>query len=158
MDIRYSTGKEPFKRMDTEELRKEFLIQGIFKADDVSAVYSHVDRIVTLGCMGDTSGTGVAFTRDPSTGENRFYGEFLMNAQGEDVVAGIRTPKSIDTLKAINPKVYDELAAIRQKLEKHYHDMVAGLGYRYLADGVRDDFSMSSIGSIWMFAHSSVQI
>ncbi|MFA6734206.1 MAG: 5-dehydro-4-deoxy-D-glucuronate isomerase, partial [Sphaerochaetaceae bacterium] len=51
MDIRYSTGKEPFSRMNTEELRKEFLIQNIFKADDVSGVYSHVDRIVTLGCM-----------------------------------------------------------------------------------------------------------
>lgn len=51
MDIRYSTGKEPFSRMNTEEIRKEFLIQNIFEADDVSAVYSHVDRIVTLGCM-----------------------------------------------------------------------------------------------------------
>lgn len=78
---------------------------------------------MVFGNMGDTSGTGVAFTRDPSTGENRFYGEFLMNAQGEDVVAGIRTPKPIETLKAINPKVYDELVSIRSKLENHYHDM-----------------------------------
>ncbi|MCI2045402.1 MAG: pyruvate, phosphate dikinase [Sphaerochaeta sp.] len=78
---------------------------------------------MVFGNMGDTSGTGVAFTRDPSTGENRFYGEFLMNAQGEDVVAGIRTPQPIETLKAINPEVYDELVGIRSKLEKHYHDM-----------------------------------
>jgi pyruvate,orthophosphate dikinase len=78
---------------------------------------------MVFGNMGETSGTGVAFTRDPSTGENRFYGEYLMNAQGEDVVAGIRTPQSIETLRAVNPKVYDELVAIRTKLEKHYHDM-----------------------------------
>ncbi|MFA7118356.1 MAG: pyruvate, phosphate dikinase [Sphaerochaetaceae bacterium] len=78
---------------------------------------------MVFGNMGETSGTGVAFTRDPSTGENRFYGEYLMNAQGEDVVAGIRTPQSIETLRAVNVKVYDELADIRLKLEKHYRDM-----------------------------------
>ncbi len=78
---------------------------------------------MVFGNMGDTSGTGVAFTRDPSSGENRFFGEFLMNAQGEDVVAGIRTPQSIETLAKINPEVYKQLCDIRQTLEKHYHDM-----------------------------------
>jgi pyruvate,orthophosphate dikinase len=78
---------------------------------------------MVFGNMGDTSGTGVAFTRDPSTGENIFYGEYLMNAQGEDVVAGIRTPKTIDTLKKVNPDVYQQLVDIREKLEAHYKDM-----------------------------------
>lgn len=78
---------------------------------------------MVFGNMGDTSGTGVAFTRDPSTGENQFYGEYLMNAQGEDVVAGIRTPQTIETLRAVNPEVYDQLVGIRSILEKHYHDM-----------------------------------
>lgn len=78
---------------------------------------------MVFGNMGSTSGTGVAFTRDPSTGENRFYGEYLMNAQGEDVVAGIRTPQTIDTLYKVNKKVYDQLVGIRDLLEKHYKDM-----------------------------------
>ncbi|MDD3902669.1 MAG: pyruvate, phosphate dikinase [Sphaerochaeta sp.] len=78
---------------------------------------------MVFGNMGDSSGTGVAFTRDPSSGENQFYGEYLMNAQGEDVVAGIRTPKTIDTLKAVNPDVYQQLIDIRSILETHYHDM-----------------------------------
>lgn len=69
------------------------------------------------------SGTGVAFTRNPSTGENKVFGEYLINAQGEDVVAGIRTPKHIDTLKQIMPKVYDEFINICKKLEQHYKDM-----------------------------------
>ena len=80
-------------------------------------------QAMVFGNMGDTSGTGVAFTRDPSTGENMFYGEYLMNAQGEDVVAGIRTPLTIDTLKDVNEEVYNELVAIRSKLELHYKDM-----------------------------------
>ncbi|AEV28394.1 pyruvate, phosphate dikinase [Sphaerochaeta pleomorpha str. Grapes] len=80
-------------------------------------------QCMVFGNMGDTSGTGVAFTRDPSSGENRFYGEYLMNAQGEDVVAGIRTPQSIETLKAVNLDVYEQLVSIRSILEKHYHDM-----------------------------------
>ncbi|MCF0237561.1 MAG: pyruvate, phosphate dikinase, partial [Sphaerochaetaceae bacterium] len=78
---------------------------------------------MVFGNMGETSGTGVAFTRDPSTGDNHFYGEYLMNAQGEDVVAGIRTPQSIETLCAVNPEVYKQLCGIRETLEKHYHDM-----------------------------------
>jgi pyruvate,orthophosphate dikinase len=78
---------------------------------------------MVYGNMGDTSGTGVAFTRDPSTGENKFYGEYLMNAQGEDVVAGIRTPQPIETLNEIMPEAYKELVEIRSKLEQHYKDM-----------------------------------
>ena len=78
---------------------------------------------MVFGNMGDDSGTGVAFTRNPSTGENKLYGEFLMNAQGEDVVAGIRTPETIDHLKDIMPEVYDQFANIAQSLEKHYRDM-----------------------------------
>ena len=78
---------------------------------------------MVFGNMGETSGTGVAFTRDPSTGENMFYGEYLMNAQGEDVVAGIRTPQTIDTLKEVNEGVYNQLVGIRSTLEDHYKDM-----------------------------------
>ena len=78
---------------------------------------------MVFGNMGDTSGTGVAFTRDPATGENTFYGEFLMNAQGEDVVAGIRTPLPISKLAKINKPVYEQLLNIRSILEKHYKDM-----------------------------------
>jgi pyruvate,orthophosphate dikinase len=80
-------------------------------------------QTMVFGNMGDDSGTGVAFTRNPSTGENKFYGEYLMNAQGEDVVAGIRTPKPISELKKSDPKVYKQLVGIRGKLEKHYKDM-----------------------------------
>ncbi|RXE57890.1 pyruvate, phosphate dikinase [Acetivibrio mesophilus] len=78
---------------------------------------------MVYGNMGNDSGTGVAFTRNPSTGEKKLYGEFLMNAQGEDVVAGIRTPQSIDQLKEIMPEVYDQFVSIAQKLEDHYRDM-----------------------------------
>ncbi len=78
---------------------------------------------MVFGNMGDSSGTGVAFTRNPSTGENLFYGEYLMNAQGEDVVAGIRTPLTIDTLAKQNPEVYKQLMEIRTILEGHYKDM-----------------------------------
>ncbi len=78
---------------------------------------------MVFGNMGDTSGTGVAFTRNPSTGENKLYGEFLMNAQGEDVVAGVRTPHTIDKLHEIMPEVYDAFVAICDKLETHYRDM-----------------------------------
>ncbi len=80
-------------------------------------------QLMVYGNMGDTSGTGVAFTRDPSTGENAFYGEYLMNAQGEDVVAGIRTPEPISHLADVDKASYDKLVAIRSKLEKHYTDM-----------------------------------
>lgn len=78
---------------------------------------------MVFGNFGDDSGTGVCFSRDPSTGEKVFYGEYLMNAQGEDVVAGIRTPEKLDSLKKSMPKVYAELAAVKDKLEKHFRDM-----------------------------------
>lgn len=78
---------------------------------------------MVFGNKGNTSGTGVAFTRNPSTGEKKLYGEFLMNAQGEDVVAGVRTPNTIDHLKEINESVYNQFAEIANKLEKHYRDM-----------------------------------
>ncbi|NLU31426.1 MAG: pyruvate, phosphate dikinase [Clostridiaceae bacterium] len=78
---------------------------------------------MVFGNMGNDSGTGVAFTRNPATGEKKLYGEYLMNAQGEDVVAGIRTPQSIDKLNETNPEVYRQFAEIAEKLEKHYRDM-----------------------------------
>lgn len=78
---------------------------------------------MVFGNMGEDSGTGVAFTRNPNTGEKKYYGEFLTNAQGEDVVAGIRTPKSLDELKSINPKTYNQLLEVMDKLEKHFRDM-----------------------------------
>ena len=80
-------------------------------------------QVMVFGNMGGSSGTGVAFSRNPSTGANQFYGEFLMNAQGEDVVAGIRTPLPISELRNINPEAYNELVDIGLKLEKHYRDM-----------------------------------
>jgi len=92
---------------------------------DESKVFGTAINIQSMvfGNLGLDSGTGVAFTRNPSTGENKSYGEYLMNAQGEDVVAGIRTPKTLESLKEDNEVVYQELIAIFDKLENHYHDM-----------------------------------
>ncbi len=78
---------------------------------------------MVFGNMGNDSGTGVAFTRDPSTGEEHLYGEYLLNAQGEDVVAGIRTPSKIERLQQELPHVYDQFQEIARRLEQHYHDM-----------------------------------
>ena len=78
---------------------------------------------MVFGNMGNTSGTGVAFTRDPSTGEKKLYGEYLINAQGEDVVAGIRTPQKIETLQQVMPDVYEQFVNIAHTLENHYRDM-----------------------------------
>ena len=80
-------------------------------------------QMMVFGNMGNDCGTGVAFTRNPSTGENKLYGEFLMNAQGEDVVAGIRTPQKIDQLKKVAPEAYDDFVAITKNLETHYRNM-----------------------------------
>ncbi|MEX2104066.1 MAG: PEP/pyruvate-binding domain-containing protein, partial [Bacilli bacterium] len=80
-------------------------------------------QIMVFGNMGDDSGTGVAFTRNPSTGEKQLYGEYLMNAQGEDVVAGIRTPKPISTLADLMPEVFHQFQLICNKLETHYKEM-----------------------------------
>lgn len=92
---------------------------------DEKLVYGTAVNVQSMvfGNMGDDCGTGVAFTRNPSTGENLPYGEYLMNAQGEDVVAGIRTPKELRSLEVDNDKVYAELMAIFKKLENHYRDM-----------------------------------
>jgi len=100
-----------------------------------AVTYRRVERITGLlgtavnvvqmvfGNRGENSGTGVCFTRDPSTGEKTFYGDFLINAQGEDVVAGIRTPMHLDKMAKLMPKVYKQLERARQLLEKHYRDM-----------------------------------
>ncbi len=102
---------------------------------DKAVSYRRIERIAGLkgtavnvqamvfGNMGDGSGTGVAFTRDPNTGEDTFYGDYLINAQGEDVVAGIRTPEPISRLGSEMPKVYQQLMDIRRKLEGHYKEM-----------------------------------
>ncbi|TWT38276.1 Pyruvate, phosphate dikinase [Posidoniimonas corsicana] len=123
----------------------ELAIEAVFKSwdSDKAISYRRIEGITGLkgtavnvqsmvfGNMGDDSGTGVAFTRNPSTGENKFYGEFLVNAQGEDVVAGIRTPQPVKDMpkwkapndKTIGKKVHAELMAIKEKLEKHYKDV-----------------------------------
>jgi pyruvate,orthophosphate dikinase len=80
-------------------------------------------QAMVFGNMGETSGSGVAFTRDPATGEKVFYGEFLMNAQGEDVVAGVRTPNPVAKLKDVMPKAFAELELVRKKLETHFRDV-----------------------------------
>ncbi len=78
---------------------------------------------MVFGNMGDTSGTGVAFTRNPSTGEKQIYGEYLINAQGEDVVAGVRTPQPITKLAEDLPECYEQFMSIAHTLEEHYRDM-----------------------------------
>jgi pyruvate,orthophosphate dikinase len=102
---------------------------------DKAVTYRRVEKITGLlgtavnvvqmvfGNAGDNSGTGVCFTRDPSTGEKTFFGDFLINAQGEDVVAGIRTPLHLKEMAKLMPKVYKQLEGVREKLEKHYRDM-----------------------------------
>jgi pyruvate,orthophosphate dikinase len=122
--------QNPFKQL-------ELAIEAVFKSwnADRAIAYRRLSNITGLngtavnvqamvfGNMGDDSGTGVAFTRNPSTGENKFYGEFLINAQGEDVVAGIRTPKPVDEMPKWNKKVYAQLLQIKNKLERHYREM-----------------------------------
>lgn len=90
--------------------------------DDSMGTAVNVQSMV-FGNMGDSSGTGVAFSRNPATGENKLFGEYLINAQGEDVVAGVRTPEEISSLKASMPEVYKEFADTAKKLENHYHDL-----------------------------------
>ena len=95
------------------------------KINDITGLRGTAVNVQSMvfGNQGDTSGTGVCFTRDPSTGENVFYGEYLMNAQGEDVVAGIRTPKELEGLAGDLPDAYEQLVDVRAVLEKHYADM-----------------------------------
>ena len=128
------TGKE-FPQDPKEQLK--YAINAVFGSwDNQRAVtYRRLNKIpgdwgtavsvqaMAYGNMGENSGTGVAFTRDPGTGEKRFYGEYLINAQGEDVVAGVRTPVPISELKKQMPKIYAELEKIYKRLEKHYRDM-----------------------------------
>jgi pyruvate,orthophosphate dikinase len=131
--------KDKIKEDFPQDSRKQLWasITAVFGSwnNDRAIVYRRLNNIVGLkgtavtilpmvfGNMGDTSATGVAFTRNPSTGENKFYGEFLPNAQGEDVVAGIRTPKPLEELGAILPEAYKELCKVRETLEKHFKDM-----------------------------------
>ncbi|MGL5978729.1 MAG: pyruvate, phosphate dikinase [Erysipelotrichaceae bacterium] len=131
-----------FKKMEEEfpqDPKKQLLkaIEAVFKSwNNARAIYyrrmhdipsdwgTAVNiQMMVFGNMGETSGTGVAFTRNPSTGENKLYGEFLMNAQGEDVVAGIRTPQTIEQLEQVMPQVYQQFKTITQTLEQHYQDM-----------------------------------
>lgn len=127
----HSFPADPWKQL-------EGAIEAVFRSwqNDRAIVYRRTEKIpdeigtavnvqsMVFGNLGDDCGTGVAFTRDPSTGEDILYGEFLMNAQGEDVVAGIRTPVPISQLKEINPEIYDEFDKIGRSLEKHYKDMM----------------------------------
>ncbi len=108
-----------FKSWDNHRAKVYRRTQGI--PDDLGTAVNV--QTMVFGNKGDTSGTGVAFTRDPSTGENFFYGEFLMNAQGEDVVAGVRHPRPLEELGDVMPEALKQLYDIRETLEKHYRDM-----------------------------------
>ncbi len=101
---------------------RAILYRKINEIDDSMGTAVNVQTMV-FGNMGDSSGTGVAFSRNPATGENKLFGEYLMNAQGEDVVAGVRTPKEINTLQDMMPEVYEEFANTARTLEEHYKDM-----------------------------------
>jgi pyruvate,orthophosphate dikinase len=126
---------EEFPQDPWEQLRGAVnAVFGSWNAEK-AVTYRRVERIqglkgtgvnvvqMVFGNMGDDSGTGVCFTRDPNTGENTFYGDYLVNAQGEDVVAGIRTPVRLSELERAQPGVYKQLCRVRTLLEKHYHDM-----------------------------------
>lgn len=126
---------EPFPQDPVEQLK--LAIAAVFKSwnNDRAILYRKMNDIpdslgtavnvqtMVFGNMGDTSGTGVAFSRNPATGENDIFGEYLINAQGEDVVAGIRTPEEISTLKEKMPQVYEEFVRTARLLEDHYADM-----------------------------------
>ncbi len=132
--IKKETGKE-FPQDPYEQLR--MAVDAVFKSwnNPRAIVYRKANKIpddlgtavniqaMVFGNMGPDSGTGVAFTRNPATGEKEYFGEFLFNAQGEDVVAGIRTPKSINDLKKEIPEVYNQLVNVFRTLEEHYKDM-----------------------------------
>jgi pyruvate,orthophosphate dikinase len=132
--VQTRTGK-PFPQDPPEQLK--LAVNAVFdswfakKAVDYRRIHRLPDdwgtavtvMAMVFGNLGESSGTGVCFTRDPSSGERRFFGEFLINAQGEDVVAGIRTPQPIATLKESMPAVYDELVTVKDRLERHYREM-----------------------------------
>ena len=107
---------------DSWNTQRAVTYRKIHKISDDLGTAVNIQAMV-FGNMGDSSGTGVAFTRNPSTGEKKFYGEFLVNAQGEDVVAGIRTPQEIEMLQDLMPTIYTELEKIYLKLENHFRDM-----------------------------------
>lgn len=129
-DVGQSFPTDPFEQLklavsavfNSWEVPRAIKYRQLNGIDDSWGTAVNVQAMV-FGNMGETSGTGVAFTRNPSNGENKFYGEFLMNAQGEDVVAGIRTPQEISELEKIMPACYKQLVDIYKNLEKHYHDM-----------------------------------
>lgn len=135
MEIKNKLGRE-FPEDPVEQLNGA--VDAVFNSwmNERAIVYRKLNNIpeswgtavnvqsMVFGNMGETSGTGVAFTRDPASGENVFYGEYLMNAQGEDVVAGIRTPLPIATLNVQDPAMYAQLEKVRRSLEKHYKDMM----------------------------------
>nr|VFK37500.1 MAG: pyruvate phosphate dikinase [Candidatus Kentron sp. TC] len=126
---------EDFPQDPFEQLEKA--VEAVFKSWNIprAVEYRRINEITGLlgtavnvqtmvfGNMGEDSGTGVAFTRNPSTGENKFYGEFLVNAQGEDVVAGIRTPQPVSEMSAWRKDIYDQLLEVKNILEKHYQEM-----------------------------------
>lgn len=128
-------AKQEFPENPLEQLK--LAIEAVFSSwnNDRAKTYRRIHGIsglkgtavtvqsMVFGNLGEDSGTGVAFTRNPSTGEREFYGEFLMNAQGEDVVAGIRTPIEISQLRRVNEEVYNELIEVKNLLENHYKDM-----------------------------------
>ena len=127
--------KKPFPQDPNEQLRmaRDAVFRSWFnprahhyrRMNDISVGLGTAVNVQTMvfGNLGETSGTGVGFTRNPATGERQFYGEFLLNAQGEDVVAGIRTPRPISELNDIMPAAYKELRKITKNLEKHYRDV-----------------------------------
>ena len=131
----YELSDEEFPQDPFEQLSKA--IEAVFKSwnNQRAKIYRSINEIpddlgtavniqtMVFGNMGDDCGTGVAFTRHPSTGENQLFGEYLINAQGEDVVSGVRTPKPISTLQTDMPQLYEEFALIAKKLEAHYRDM-----------------------------------
>ncbi len=132
--VKKHTGKDfPQAPLDQLTMARD----AVFRSwnNDRAKVYRRINNIsddlgtavnvqaMVFGNLGDTSGTGVGFTRNPANGDKEFYGEFLMNAQGEDVVAGIRTPVHISELHKLMPDVYDQLRDITTRLENHYRDM-----------------------------------
>lgn len=132
--IKDETGKD---FPEDPHIQLKMAIESVFRSwnNERAIIYRKIHNIpehygtavniqsMVFGNMGNDSGTGVCFTRNPSTGEKRFYGEFLLNAQGEDVVAGIRTPEDIYNLRQIMPEVFEELVKITEKLEQHFQDM-----------------------------------
>jgi pyruvate,orthophosphate dikinase len=132
--VKRKTGK-PFPDKPMDQLK--LAVEAVFNSwnTDRAITYRRLNRIpddwgtavniqsMVYGNMGPTSATGVAFTRNPATGENKFYGEYMINAQGEDVVAGIRTPNPIAQLGKDMPEVFEALTGIYKKLESHYKDM-----------------------------------